>query len=338
MGRPSKPWYLASRDSWCIHKDGKQVTLCKGKANRKEAYRRFLELDKVSEGLTTSLSTGADVVSAFLEFAKLNLKANTFTGYSQFLKPFSETVKNIDANEVLPKHVSSFLGLHPKWGPTTRFNAITAIKRAWAWATNEGHVTLNHVAKCKRPTPETRTEIPDDKEFALFIKTASPDFRELLEFIRDTGCRPGEASMMERRHVDLENKEVRFKIGEDKTSGKTKKPRVIHLTDAAVAKLSPLIIKHPSGPLFRNAKGNRWTRNAMSCAVRRIRTKTHLDGRTVVYALRHQWATDALSKGVPLSIVAEMMGNSPEIVARVYSHLSDKKALLLKAANQVRPN
>jgi hypothetical protein len=33
-----------------------------------------------------------------------------------------------------------------------------------------------------------------------------------------------------------------------------------------------------------------------------------------------------------------MVGNSPEIVAKVYSHLSDKKALLMAVANGIRPS
>ena len=37
------------------------------------------------------------------------------------------------------------------------------------------------------------------------------------------------------------------------------------------------------------------------------------------------------------AIVAELAGTSPEMVARVYSHLSDKKAQLMKVAGDVRP-
>lgn len=91
------------------------------------------------------------------------------------------------------------------------------------------------------------------------------------------------------------------------------------------------------GPLFRNSKGRPWTGYSMACAVSKIRKRTGLDNRAVVYALRHNWATVALARGVPLATVDEMMGNSPEIVARVYSHLSDKKSLLVQAANSVRP-
>ena len=143
--------------------------------------------------------------------------------------------------------------------------------------------------------------------------------------------------MIERRHVDLANSEVRFRIGEDKTSGKTGRPRVIHLNDAATAILSGLLAGGAAGPLFRNSRGHPWNEHSINSAVSKIRMRTGLDSRVVAYALRHHWATDALARGVPLATVAEMMGNSPEMVAKVYSHLSDKKALLLKAANDVRP-
>jgi site-specific recombinase XerD len=143
--------------------------------------------------------------------------------------------------------------------------------------------------------------------------------------------------MMERRHVDLHNREVRFRIGEDKTSGKTGKPRVIHLNETATAMVSAVISAGQTGILFRNSRGQPWNEHSISHAVRKIRERTGLDGRAVAYALRYHWATDALARGVPLATVAEMMGNSPEMVAKVYSHLSDKKALLLKAANEVRP-
>ena len=74
--------------------------------------------------------------------------------------------------------------------------------------------------------------------------------------------------MIEKRHVDLVNREIRFKIGEDKTSGKTGKPRVIHLNDAALDMISRLICTHPTGPLFRNMKGQPWNSDSMNCATR----------------------------------------------------------------------
>jgi integrase len=279
---------------------------------------------------------GSKVVSLFLAHAKANLKPRTHEGYSQILLPFAKHVGTMDANTLQPRHVNEHIANY-EWGKTTKFNTITAIKRAWRWAHDEGHISLNGIVTMKRPRPERRVEIMDEHEVSVFLKNAKPAFREILNFIHWTGCRPGEASMIERRHVSLPRAEIRFRIGEDKTSGKTDKPRVIHLSDDALALITRLYMATPSGPLFRNSHGNPWTDHAMANAVSKIRLRTGLDGRAVVYSLRHQWATDALARGVPLATVAEMMGNSPEIVARVYSHLSDKKALLMAAANAVRP-
>lgn len=139
---------------------------------------------------------------------------------------------------------------------------------------------------------------------------------------------------MQQHHVDLANQEVRFKIGEDKTSGKTGRPGVIHLNDTALAIFRSLIALHPSGPLFRNSRGKPWTENSINCAARKAREKAGLlDNLAVAYAMRHQYITDAFVRGVPIALVAEMCGTSPEMIAKVYSHVSKKKSLLMDAVN-----
>ncbi len=338
MARPAKPWYRKSNDAWYVIHHGKQIRLAKGKANRKEAYREFLKLTERCDPGTASRSSSEAICSAFLEHARVHLKPNTVIGYERFVEPFAETVKDLDANSVLPKHVSSFLNAHIDWNKTTRYNAITAIKRAWAWAHEEGHITVNQLKPMKRPRPERREDIPDDGEMGRFVMAANPAFRQALIFMRETGCRPGEVYMMEKRHVDLENREVRFKIGEDKTSGKTNKPRVINLNDQALAMLRSLISQYPSGPLFRNTAGRPWTRYAVNCATIKARKKAGLeDGLAVAYAMRHQYITDALAKGVPIAVIAEMTGTSAEMIAKHYSHISEKKSLFMQAANLIRP-
>ena len=56
----------------------------------------------------------------------------------------------------------------------------------------------------------------------------------------------------------------------------------------------------------------------------------------IPYALRHQYITDALARGVAIAIVAEVTGTSSEMIAKVYSHISEKKGLLLEVMNQIR--
>lgn len=337
MARPPKPWYRKDRDEWCVTIGGKRIPLVKGKAKRNEAYRRFLNLQDNGTRAATGRTTGKVVCDLYVEHARLNLKKSTAAWYKQILDAFGLTVRSADGNDVLPKQVTSFIGEHA-WGPTTRYNAITAIKRAWAWAHDQGHITLNQIVKLKRPRPLTRDEIPDEIEIRAILASAGPEFRIFLHFLHNTGCRPGEASIIEKRHVNRLSREVRFRIGEDKTSAKTGKPRVIHLGDAALKIIEVLIAANVGGgPLFKNSRGNAWTKDSIKCAMARIRDRTGLDGRAVAYALRHHYITDALARGIPLATVAEMVGSSPEIVAKTYSHLSDKKSLLMDAANAVRP-
>lgn len=338
MARPAKPWYRKSNDAWYVTHHGKQIRLAKGKASRKEAYREFLKLTERCDPSTAARSSAEAICEMFLDHARVHNKPNTVSGYERFVEPFAEMVKGLDGNAVLPRHVSGYLNAHIDWNKTTRYNAITAIKRAWSWALEEGHITVNQLKPMKRPRPERREDIPDDRAISAFVAAANPLFREVLRFMRETGCRPGEAYMVERRHVDLENREVRFKIGEDKTSGKTGKPRVINLNDAAFAQLTRLIAEYPSGPLFRNSRGGAWTRHAVNCAVIKARKKAGLgDDLMVAYAMRHQYITDGLARGVPIAVIAEMCGTSPEMIAKVYSHISEKKALFMQAANLIRP-
>lgn len=339
MARPAKPWYRKSLDAWYVIHHGKQIRLAKGKANRKEAYREFLKLTEKCDPLTADRSSAEAICLLFIAHARVHLKPNTVDGYVRFVETFARTIKGMDGNAVQPRHVSAYLNAHIDWNKTTRYNAITAIKRAWSWALEEGHITVNQLKPMKRPRPERREDIPDDAEIRRFVDAANPAFRQTLIFMRETGCRPGEVYMMEKRHVDLENREVRFRIGEDKTSGKTGRPRVIHLNDLALAMVTSLVSQYPAGPLFRNTEGKPWTRFAVNCATIKARNKAGLQNNlAVAYAMRHQYITDGLAKGVPISIIAEVTGTSAEMIARVYSHISEKKSLLLEAVNHIRPS
>ncbi|MDR3635702.1 MAG: tyrosine-type recombinase/integrase [Isosphaeraceae bacterium] len=338
MARPAKPWYRKDRDAWYVEIDGRQRKLADGKSSQTEAYRRYLELKPDPKNPTTARLTSKEVAGLFLKHAKANLKPKTHRWYAMFLDRFTATIGHMDANEIKPMHITDFLDDNPQWNPTSRRGAITSIKRAWNWAHEEGRITLNQIAKVKRPRALKREDILDERECLLYIKSAKEPLNEFLEFIYETGCRPGEAAMIEPRHFKLAFHEVRFRIGEDKTSGKTGKPRVIQLTPRAEEILVGLSKRVKTGTLFRNSRDNKWTEYAIDLAARKARDRAGLDERAVPYTLRHRWATDALARGVSVEVVAEMMGSSVEVVLRTYCHLSDHKDLLLAAAKKARPH
>ena len=51
-----------------------------------------------------------------------------------------------------------------------------------------------------------------------------------------------------------------------------------------------------------------------------------------IYAWRHSWITDALIKGIPVEVVAELVGNSPQIIYENYAHVFKRHDALREAA------
>ena len=85
----------------------------------------------------------------------------------------------------------------------------------------------------------------------LLDNVADETLLELLTVTWETGCRPQESLRVEARHVDLKNQRWWFPVSESKTEI----PRIVYLTDDALAITKRLMLKHPKGPLFRNSRG-----------------------------------------------------------------------------------
>jgi integrase len=340
MARHPHPWYRKDRDAWYVTVGGKRIKLADGKANRKAALAAF---HKLMVGTPSSTESGGgfltgEVVDLFLGCVRSTVTARTLQGYEEKLRPFAERWPHLPASEAAPMHVTEWLGEHPAWGPTTRFNAVTAVKRCWKWAFDEGRIAANHISKCKKPTPKTRANIPDpDGIKAMLDGILSPYFRDLMTFINETGCRPSEATRMTARNLELDEAARVARI-RGKTTAKTGKLRVIYMSDRATEIVRRLAAKHPKGLLFRNEDGNEWTKSAINCQMIRLRRRTGLGKEAVAYALRHHWITDALAKGVPIKTVAQLAGHSSTaMIDRVYSHLVDRQTVLQEAVDLVRP-
>ena len=162
MARPSKPWYWRARDAWFVNIKGKRHLLAKGKGNRANAYREYLRIADRHNPEVATAGSAAAICQLFMTYARANLKPNTVNGHTQYAVAFCESVHDMDANSVQPKHVSDFLNAHPNWNSTSRYSAIKSIKRVWAWALAEGHITVNQLKPMKRPRPQQRDTIPDD--------------------------------------------------------------------------------------------------------------------------------------------------------------------------------
>ena len=340
-GQP-RPWFRKSRNTYYVKVDGKQVNLYT--SDRDEAYRRWHEMMAGQDDQPDWTSqTALAILALHSEWSENHRKPATHRWYQNFLTSFAQSLpRDLAVSRLKPYHVTQWLDANPKWGISGRRGAITAVKRAFNWAVDEGYLPHSPLKTVKRPRAKRRETILSPEQQQLILSEASDQqFRDFLTLIQETGARPHEVRQVEARHVDLVNELWVFPMGEHKTGEKTGKLRVIYLTPTSMEITRRLMAKHPTGPLCRNSVGNPWTSNAVRCRLQRLRQRLsdQLPNDLCCYLFRHTFCTDALQNGVDPVTVAELMGHSdPTMVSRVYQHVGQRvhhmKAAAMKAIGQ----
>jgi|SRR5579884_4107632 len=332
-----RPWYRKQNDTWytCLH--GRQVPLCKGKDNKAEAQRRYFQLMAAEDGRLPEAAdtTVAQVADLFLDWSYRHNKPRTYAWYKDFLQDFCDRHGGLRALQLKPLHVSGWLDRHGGWNDGARRCAVTAVKRCFNWAVDEGVLPFSPVKKVRKPPAGRRDRVLTDAERREILSAIKDQpFRDFVFAMQQTGCRPSEVARVSSEHVNLEL--GLWVFGEHKTRKKTGRPRVVYLTPAMVELTGKLLAKYPTGPLFRGPRGGRpFSRNGIRCRFRRLREKLpHLKG-VISYTYRHSYVTDALENGVGVAQVAELVGHcSTGMVMRHYQHLREKREHMKQAAEQ----
>jgi integrase/recombinase XerD len=191
---------------------------------------------------------------------------------------------------------------------------------------------------------KTAVSLTDAQVVRLVAACARRRDRFLLILLDQTGLRLGEALGL--RHADL-----RLRAGEIAVV-----PRDDNVNGARVKGLKARVV--PAGPvvfdayadymeaeygsldsdwvfvnLFRPPLGAPMTEDTVAKLVTRLRTRTGIAGFTP-HVLRHGYATRLLRAGVPIEVVAELLGHaSATTTSQTYSHLTveDHRRALLAA-------
>ncbi len=337
MARPRKPYFRASDGWWVSRFRGEYVKLAKGEENEAAALKRFHELMALEAIGTPAASadvTVAALFEAFLDWSSRNNEKTTYEWYKLFLQSFVDRYATERVQDLKPYHVTRWLDAEAGWGEASRRCAVTAVKRALNWATDEGYIPANPLKKVRKPPAKRREKILTADERKVVAAGATDKVFKVFHFaLQQTGCRPGEIARVTADMVDLDKGTWTFT--KHKTFKKTGKPRVVYLTPPMVKLCRLLIKEHPTGPIFRNRRGNAWNRNSVRCRFRRLRKKHGLDKGIVAYAYRHTYATDGLAAGVPATTMAELLGHKDtQMITENYGHLDQKSAHLRDAAER----
>lgn len=343
-----KPFYWKSRKAWYVKSDdGKSQTYLAD--DEDTAYDVWKELTSV-EHPTDPNTPVAAIAENFLRWAIKHVASSTYAQYSRYVASFCEPWGGLRARELKPFHVTKWLE-NKTWGDSGKRTAVTAVKRCFAWAVEEGLLNNNPLQRVRRPAVKRRERLITDDEHALMMQ-ASDDgrkpgkrlekkgerakhragaFRQVLVALRHSGTRPGMIAAVTVENVtpDIDA----WILHDHKMRGKTGKPLIIRLSPCLQTLTRILLSQRDSGRLFLNSSGQPWTRNAIRCRMRSMRLRLGLEPGAVAYAYRHTYATNAMVNGVDVATVAELLGHTDlRMVSQVYGHLEKQPEHLKQAA------
>jgi integrase len=168
-------------------------------------------------------------------------------------------------------------------------------------------------------------------------RTAMQVACDVIVLIALTGARKSEVQRLCWRHVDLDGRRIVLPPNEHKGGRKTRKPRIIHLPDDAVAILSRYERRGADQYVFEGEEPG--TVVALQVPWNRIRKAAALPPELTMHGLRHSVGSHLAMDGMTIWQVAQQLGHAQSRTAERYSHAADRARAELaeKAAALVRP-
>lgn len=177
-----------------------------------------------------------------------------------------------------------------------------------------------------------------EAEYQAMRKWASDDlFRNFIEFLLESGCRPGEARAMLWSQIDWDGGFV-LQV-EHKTARKTGKPRIIPLSNRAVELLCEIeaTAPDPAGHVFLNEFDRPWSSQALTKRMETLRKRAKLSPEVQLHGLRHTALTRWAAKGMPIKLASQIAGHSSTAITEsCYVDLSHYVAELRRAMEEYR--
>lgn len=341
-----KPYYKKSLKCWYITnpKTRREVRLDPDEDKAFEIWRRMLDA-------ATPITPGVSITRLIEFFLEQNFEDTTaFKTTGRHLTEFGDHVGVKKAIEVTKRDIVEWLNA-PKpgqrrkndkgewipgdtiqWSARSKHGAYAAIKKLYQWAVDNGHIHKNPIKGVKLESPEPRKSVISPEDHAKIIAAVDPCFRQ---YLLAASCGPRPAQI---REVTAENVLPDFSawvFSKHKTAHKTQRPLVVYLPPELQELTKELVTRYPTGPLFRNSRGQPWLKDTIVRKMQRLRNRLNLPEGTVLYLYRHTFATNALMNDVPIQVVSELLGHTDtRMVSKVYGHLDQHRHYLLEAARK----
>jgi len=262
--------------------------------------------------------------------ARLGTKP-TATGYDKYA---GRHVKAALLEDITPEVVNRFLAARiqqDEWSAKTANLMRQTLHKLFSYAIRHHGFRsrdtrypnpLKAVDKKKEPAPQIRFLRTQEIRRQLDILASLPVIHAAVATYIYAGLRREEALWLTGEDVDLSSRLIRVRaktVGKQKWQPKTKRNRVVPVSDALYAILIEYVPPADSLWFFPSPKGKRWDCDNFSRDLRRINKAHGVDWTCLDF--RHTFGSHLAQKGVSLYKIATLMGNSPEICRRHYAAL-----------------
>lgn len=219
------------------------------------------------------------------------------------------------------------------WGDARVRTAVDTLLAAFHRAVRVRLIQDNPIRGLQAPPARSRSRecVFEGDQSARLIGRLRGDTRLVCVCLANTGARPGEvllataADWCDREGALVYHASDRRLAGEGKhkTARKGKTRRIL-FTGEALAIMRERVAARPRGPLWWNS-----ARPPRPLSIRSLQLSVSTAGkalglrRVVPYSFRHTYATRWLESGGGIDDLAALLGNTPEIIRRFYSHVAE---------------
>jgi integrase len=322
-----RTWY------YNYQRNGSQVRKSLKTCSRKQALllaqKIETELEQGLEPKKLEDATIAQARDAFCQCAEIEGRAQkTLAKYRQItgeIEAHAEKLRLTKVSELDAKFADSWrASMYRERAPKTVHTAMTILRSLIRFAVHRRMVSIDPLVGYRLKKPK-RTPQPcwTPEEADQILEAAPKAYRPYLTFLRETGCRAGEAKFLTWEDIVCKE-EIAHIRPKDVWKPKTGDQRVVYLSPRLLDILKALprhgrwVFCAPATTKWPNPDRQISERRAL-VALKRTLARLKLVGH--LHTFRHTFVSQAIARGVPASVVREWVGHIDPEVTETYIHM-----------------
>lgn len=284
-----------------------------------------MRLDK----LTANVETLEELLKEFITFKRAKqVSARTLRDYERYLTDFLSNSQNSMNYGALSKDVLTYFANIPDTSPARYNHPYEYLSCFFNWAVSQGKLQKNPITsqglQKKRDDGNIKPASIEDIKRLLdsFDKSTFAGFRNyvITLVMIDTGIRTSELRRLVDSDFDAGSKQIVI----SKHISKTRKQRVVYLSESTAKQVSKLISFKPTGwseLIFPTREGNQMTSEGMAREFARQCEKIGV--KITPYQFRHTFASYFVAQGGDVFTLQDIMGHADIRMTRRYTELDD---------------